>query len=138
LADEAHGPLGFRPHLTLEGPLDSAVPESVRPAVLAVLREALSNVARHARAGAVEVSVRMDDGRLVLTVTDDGVGIGFGIGIGAVADDGEDDGGAVDGAAGRATGGLLNMRRRAEELGGAFMIGPARPRGTVLTWSTPV
>ncbi|MCW2639074.1 MAG: ATPase [Dactylosporangium sp.] len=136
VADEAHAPLGFRPHLTLEGPLDSAVPESVRPAVLAVLREALSNVARHARAGAVEVSVRMDDGRLVLTVIDDGVGIGFG--IGEVADGGAVDGGAVDGAADRATGGLLNMRRRAEELGGAFMIGPARPRGTVLTWSTPV
>jgi signal transduction histidine kinase len=122
LADEVRGPLGFRPHLTLQGPLDSAVPESVRPAVLAVLREALSNVARHARAGAVEVSVRIDDGRLVLTVIDDGVGI----------DDDDDDGGRS------ATGGLHNMRRRAEELGGGFRVAAARPRGTVLTWSARV
>ncbi|NJC65964.1 GAF domain-containing sensor histidine kinase [Planosporangium flavigriseum] len=119
LLTEARGPLGFRPHLTLGGPLDSAVPEFIGPVVLAVLREALSNVARHARAGLVEVSVRLDGGRLVVMVADDGVGIG-------AADDH------------RGTGGLDNMRSRAEELGGAFTIGPARPRGTVLTWSAPV
>jgi signal transduction histidine kinase len=116
LAEEASAPLGFRPHLTLEGSIDSAVPDPVRPAVLAVLREALSNVARHAGAGAVEVGVRVGDGRLAVTVTDDGVGIGDLT----------------------PTGGLDNMRQRAEELGGSFTIGPARPRGTSLTWSVPV
>ncbi|HEV7899603.1 MAG TPA: GAF domain-containing protein [Planosporangium sp.] len=116
LTDEVRGPLGFRPHLTLDGPLDSAVPETVRPVLLAVLREALSNVARHARAAAVEVSVRVDDGRLVTRVIDDGVGIGEAT----------------------PTGGLDNMRRRSEELGGTFTIGPARPRGTILSWTVPV
>jgi signal transduction histidine kinase len=122
LLDEVRAPLGFRPHLTLAGPLDTVIPETLRPVVLAVLREALSNVARHARAGAVDVSVRLDDHQLALTVTDDGVGID----------------GARYQRADRATGGLYNMRRRAEELGGGFTIGPARPRGSVLTWSAPV
>ena len=53
LVEEARGPLGFRPHLTTEGPIDGAVPDWMRPAVLAVLREALSNAARHAEASAV-------------------------------------------------------------------------------------
>src|SRR6266487_2111174 len=64
LAEEVRGPLGFRPDLIMEGPIDGAVPEPVRPAVLAVLREALSNVARHARASAVRVTVGVGSGRL--------------------------------------------------------------------------
>ena len=46
---EAASALGFEPELTFEGPLDSTVPEKSVPEVLAVLREALSNVARHAQ-----------------------------------------------------------------------------------------
>jgi signal transduction histidine kinase len=116
LIDETRASLGFRPQLTLDGPVDSAVPESVRPALLAVLREALSNVARHARAGAVAIGVSVGDGRLVLTVTDDGAGVG----------------------AAKATGGLTNMRRRAEELGGEFTVVSALPHGTTVTWTVPI
>jgi signal transduction histidine kinase len=116
ILDEARGSLGFRPELRLDGPVDSAVPDALRPAVLAVLREALSNAARHARAGAVTVAVAVAGGHLVLTVTDDGVGIG-------------------DAAA---SGGLVNLRRRAEELDGTFAVEPADPRGTRLTWRVPV
>ena len=36
--------------------------------------EALANVVKHARAGHAEVRLRIDDGELVLDVTDDGVG----------------------------------------------------------------
>ena len=50
MVTEAAAALGFEPELTFEGPVDSAVPETSVPEVLAVLREALSNVARHARA----------------------------------------------------------------------------------------
>ena len=68
--------LGFEPELTFEGPLDSVVPEKSVPEVLAVLREALSNVARHARATAASVALAADprSWRLTLVVEDDGVG----------------------------------------------------------------
>jgi signal transduction histidine kinase len=116
LVDEVREPLGFRPHLTLNGPVDSAVPDAVRPALLAVLREALSNVARHAHARHVEIGVSVVGGRLVATVADDGVGMGDAT----------------------PTGGLNNMRTRAEELSGAFTVAPRRPTGTILTWTVPV
>ena len=116
---EAGASLGFRPGLSLDGPVDSAVPEPVRPALLAVLREALSNVVRHARASSVEVSVCLAGGRMVVTVADAGVGIGIGVGLSG-------------------TGGLTNMRRRAEELGGSCTVSPGDPGGTTLTWSVPV
>jgi signal transduction histidine kinase len=116
VVDEARGALGFRPQLRIDGPVDSAVPEALHPAVLAVLREALSNAARHARATRVEVGVTLSGGQLVLTVTDDGVGIG----------------------SAPASGGLVNLRQRAEELGGTCTVEPADPRGTLLTWRAPV
>ena len=44
--------LGFEPRLTMDGPLDTAVRSDVADAMMATLREALSNVARHADATA--------------------------------------------------------------------------------------
>ncbi|MDG4766851.1 GAF domain-containing sensor histidine kinase [Solwaraspora sp. WMMD406] len=108
--------LGFRPTLELTGPVDSAVPDALRPELLAVLREALSNVVRHADASQVGVAVQALSGQLSLTVTDDGVG--------------------VDPAAAR--GGLVNMRERAERFGGEFSVVAGRPRGTVLSWRVPL
>jgi signal transduction histidine kinase len=108
--------LGFRPRLELNGPVDSAVPDAVRPDLTAVLREALSNAVRHAEASAVTVSVRVDGGRVTVLVTDDGVG--------------------CDPAAAR--GGLVNLRERAERHDGTFEVRPARPHGTELRWSIPL
>ena len=48
--------------------MDSAVPDDVVPEILAVLREALANVARHAAASSVRVTLRATDGEIVLTV----------------------------------------------------------------------
>ena len=59
--EAAAGVLGFRPVLDTSGPVDSAVPDDIVPEILAVLREALANVARHADATAVRVSVRVED-----------------------------------------------------------------------------
>jgi signal transduction histidine kinase len=81
-----------------------------------VLREALSDLARHAAATAAHVDVAVAAGRLTLTVTDDGRG---------------------PGEAERRSG-LANMRRRAEEHGGEFSLGAAEPRGTRLRWSVPI
>lgn len=114
--DVAAESLGFRPGLDLVGPVDSAVPDPVRPDLLAVLREALSNTVRHARAGRVTVGVHVDAGRVTVTVTDDGVG--------------------TDPAAARS--GLVNLRERAERLGGEFEIAGVHPHGTALRWSVPL
>jgi signal transduction histidine kinase len=116
LIEQARGALGFRPHLTVDGPIDTAVPDEVQPVVLAVLREALSNVARHARAGTVEVAVSVRDGWLHLLVADDGTGIGDA----------------------PRSGGLRNMRQRAEELGGEFTADNTEPHGARLSWRVPV
>jgi signal transduction histidine kinase len=116
LVEAAARPLGFRPGLQLAGPVDSAVPDEVRPDLLAVVREALSNVARHARASAATVQVQVGDGRLRVGVTDNGVG--------------------ATGAGER--GGLANMRQRAARHGGTFAVRPADPTGTVIEWSVPL
>ncbi|HEX7745208.1 MAG TPA: GAF domain-containing sensor histidine kinase [Micromonosporaceae bacterium] len=114
--DAAAASLGFRPTLELTGPVDSAVPDAVRPDLLAVLREALSNAVRHAEANAVTVGVRVDGRRLTLTVADDGVGTD----------------------PGRARSGLVNMGERAKAHGGEFTVQPGQPRGTVICWSVPL
>lgn len=108
--------LGFTPVLDVSGPVDSAVPDDVSPEILAVVREALSNVVRHARASTVRVSVHVADGRLSVGVEDDGIG--------------------ADPA--RARGGVINMGERARDLGGTFEIGPGPAGGTRLLWQVPL
>ena len=69
--------LGFKPKITLIGPLDSAVPEQLSDDALATLRESLSNVVRNAEAdaGDVLVGVDMTAKTLTIQVEDNGVGI---------------------------------------------------------------
>jgi signal transduction histidine kinase len=103
--------LGFEPELTFEGPLDSVVPEKCVPEVLAVLREALSNIARHAHATTAGVTLTADprSWRLSLVVEDDGVGPG--------PDDLPGTGTATMAARARRLGGECRLERRDE--GGA-------------------
>ncbi|MFE3072421.1 GAF domain-containing protein [Streptomyces sp. NPDC059247] len=110
--------LGFTPALRITGPVDSTVPEALAEHVLAVAGEALSNTARHAGASRAEVALSVPDtaDRLVLTVTDDGVGLG----------------------SARPTGGLLNMGSRAEQCRGSVRLDTAGERGTRITWSAPL
>ncbi|NYI05459.1 GAF domain-containing protein [Allostreptomyces psammosilenae] len=96
--------LGFAPAVRFVGPVDARVHDPVARNLLAVLREALSNAARHARATAVEVSVEVAGDAVTLTVTDDGVGL-------------------PDGLSRRS--GLANIVRRAEALDGTAEIGTA-------------
>jgi signal transduction histidine kinase len=114
--EAAAGALGFRPVLETSGPVDSAVPDDIVPEVLAVLREALSNAARHARAGNVRVSVLATDGEVVVRIQDDGVG--------------------TDPS--HARGGLANLRDRARDLGGTFTVGATDGGGTTLDWRVPL
>ena len=108
--------LGFAPEVTTTGPIDTVVPAGVRDHLLPVLREALSNTARHAHATRVGVEVRADTDAVVLVVTDDGRGL-------------EPD---------RHESGLRNVRERATELGGELTLEPTSPHGTTVTWRVPL
>ncbi|MBC7638655.1 MAG: hypothetical protein H7231_02610, partial [Rhodoferax sp.] len=112
---KAESALKLRPRLVIEGPVEALVPPDLWLQLLAVLSEALSNVARHAGAGRVEVRVRADDD-LLLTVTDDGAGIPADV----------------------CKGGLRNMRERAQARGGTFEARPAPGGGTVVSWRVPL
>ena len=114
--DEAAELLGFRPTLQVTGLIDRGVPDALRPEILAVLREALSNVVRHAHAHGVDVTVNVAADLFVLQVRDDGIGIG----------------------AGGAGNGLGNMRSRAEDRAGEFSLASVEPHGALLTWSVPI
>ena len=108
--------LGFSPAVVTSGPVDTAVPSRVREQLLPVLREAVSNVARHALADQAQVEVHVTDTDLRLTVIDDGVGLT------------ED----------RSESGLRNARRRAADLGGFLELTSNSSRGTTLVWQVPL
>ena len=107
--------LGFAPGVRMEERLDTLVPDDIAEHLLAVLREALSNAARHAHAGRVSVAVRADSD-LTLTVRDDGTGM----------------------EASSRRSGLGNLADRAGELGGTMRVGPAEGGGTELVWRVPL
>jgi signal transduction histidine kinase len=108
--------LEFTPKVRTTGPVDAAVPPEIRDQLLPVLREALSNLARHAAADHGEVELTVDNHEVRLTVLDDGVGIG-----------------PVT-----VESGLRNARRRAAALGGSLELTPRQPRGTSFVWRVPL
>lgn len=114
---ESYAPtLGFAPVVHLVGPLDAVADDEVHTQVLMVVREALSNVARHAHASSVVVQAEATAQTLSVVVRDDGVGLSSQ---------------AVES-------GLGNVRARAAERGGAVELTPVEPHGTQLRWSVPV
>jgi ABC transporter transmembrane region len=114
LTGEAAPALGFTPAVSFEGHLDS-VPEQVAAHVLAVCREALSNIARHAAASAAAVTLTAES-EVLLRITDNGRGLG---------------------EVTRSSG-LRNMRERAEMLGGTFLVASEPGAGTRLEWRVPL
>ena len=115
VADEMTPVLGFAPTLQLTGRLDDEVPADVAEHVLTVLREALSNVARHANASQADVRVRAA-GDLTLVIADDGRGMGDTT----------------------RRSGLANMEDRAGQVGGTMEVESAPDKGTTLTWRAPL
>jgi signal transduction histidine kinase len=117
LTEEMASSLGVRPEVTFKGPVDNAISQRIADSLLAVLREALTNAGKHAKATnyVVTISVAED---VCLEVQDNGIGIevsqAFGAGLG-----------------------LLNLRSRAERLGGSFEILTGED-GTRLLWRVPV
>jgi signal transduction histidine kinase len=106
--------LGFDPGLRFSGLLEDLPPDLVEDLV-AVLHEALADVAEHAGATTADVEVHVAAGRVALRVTDDGRASGT----------------YPDG------GGLAAVRHRAEARGGTFDLSAAHPHGTRLSWTVP-
>jgi GAF domain-containing protein len=113
---EAARVLGFEPGVAFAGAIDTTVEDGVADDLLATLREALSNVARHAAAGRVDVGVSVDRD-LILTVADDGVGP------------------PTDHTGGGR--GLRNMAVRAARRGGTCTFEGGEPGGSILCWRVP-
>jgi signal transduction histidine kinase len=83
-----------------------------------IFKEAINNAARHSRCTAVDITVRCERGRLVLSIIDDGVGF--------------DPSQQVDGQ------GLSSMRRRAARINAALRIERAASSGTAVVLSVPM
>jgi signal transduction histidine kinase len=113
---EVARPLGFEPRVLFEGPVDGGVDRKIGTELLSTMREALSNVARHAKASNVDVSVMVGQD-ITLRVVDDGIGI------------------PPDGAP--SGNGMRNMTARATELGGSLLVAPRPGGGTLLEWRVP-
>jgi signal transduction histidine kinase len=113
---EAAEVVGFEPAVRFEGPVDSGVPAEIIPQLTAVLREALTNVGRHAAASSARVELAVTGTAVRLTVRDDGVGL----------------------PEQRHESGLSNLSRRADELGGWLDARSVVPHGTELVWQVPL
>lgn len=111
---------GMLPRLILDGPVESAVPQHVRPHLVAVLVEALSNAARHADAEHVDVRIAVETdpvNAVTVEISDDGQGFT---------------------ATGRRESGLRNMRERAEALHGTLDVTTSPGKGTTIRWRVPI
>lgn len=99
----------------LDVQVDHRLPERIEVAAYYVVGEALTNVAKHARASLAEVQVTATDEALTVTVADDGVG-------------------GADPAYGS---GLLGLRDRVEALGGTISL-TSPPEGTTVIANFPI
>lgn len=104
------------PEVTFRGPIDLLVAEALRDDLVAVVREALTNVGRHAAAERVEIFVSADSRKVEVEVLDDGKGL----------------------VEGTVLSGLSNLRARAGALGGTFEIAARTGPGTRLLWTVPL
>jgi signal transduction histidine kinase len=95
------------------------VPGLVRRQLVAVLKEALQNVLKHSGATAVNISVKLAQGSMELTITDNGCG-------------------SPMATASRSGNGLGNMRQRILEVGGSFEFAPAPGGGTRVCVEVPL
>ena len=119
LVREMQPVLGFDASVTFTGPLDTLVDAALAGQVLQVLREALSNIAKHAQASTATVSLRAASDELSVLVEDNGRG--------------------MVGERSLTSRGIANMESRARDLGGSFDYGSsASLGGTFIRWSVPL
>jgi len=114
ITDDEREALGFEPRIRFDGAVD-AIDDRIAQELLPTLREALSNVAKHAGASSVEIVV--DHGEQVtLRVVDNGRGMPAALTSGN---------------------GIRNLTDRATKLGGTCRISSQPDGGTVLEWRVP-
>ena len=106
---------GIETRVQFDGPIETLVPD-IADHLAPVVTEAVSNAVKHGRARNVRVSLTVDD-EVVVSVTDDGVGV-----------HGEFLGGR----------GIVNLRERAGALGGTVSLEPIASGGSELRWVVPV
>ncbi|MGY1642212.1 GAF domain-containing protein [Geodermatophilus sp. SYSU D00703] len=107
------GGQGVRPDVRVRGDVED-LPKALVPDVVAVVRELVTNVVKHARATRVTVTVTVD-GEIRVEVTDDGIGL----------------------PSITVRSGLTNLADRAERHGGR-MTSSSGPRGTEIRWVVPL
>ena len=107
--------------LQLDGDAD-ALPGEVVADLLAVMREGITNAARHAGAERIAASVELGDGSVLVRVVDDGHGPGGPL----------SDGDPLRGF------GLGNLHQRASVRGGSCELGVGEGGGAVLVWQVPL
>ena len=117
LSEELAPTLGSRAEVRFEGAVDNTVPQQVGDHALAVVREGLTNAGKYAKASRYEVTLAVTD-RLILEIEDDGTGIELPLTHPGL--------------------GLVNIRERAESLGGSFEIHRRIRGGTRLVWIVPL
>jgi ligand-binding sensor domain-containing protein/signal transduction histidine kinase len=111
---------GLRYRLDVPAQLpDSTVAPEVRHNVFLAFKEAVNNVVKHAQASVVSIRLRLDPGTFTIEIEDNGRGLS----------------GQAE-KAGR--NGLRNMRKRMDDAGGTFFIGPAPQAGTLVRLTAPV
>jgi signal transduction histidine kinase len=111
--------VGFEVRSSFDGAVESAISDEIAEHLLIIVREAVTNIGRHAHATEAIVRVSVDGDHCQLRVTDNGVGVASGM---------TREGGL----------GLANMRRRAEKLRGSFDVERPLTGGTTLTWRVPI
>jgi signal transduction histidine kinase len=116
IVDQLAPVLPVRPDIQLVGPLDTVVDDAIVGDVEAVLRESLTNVAKHAHASKIRVRIQADGQHLAITVTDNGIGLRHST----------------------RRSGLGNLQRRAQRYRGDFSVGNAPGGGLQLQWSIPL
>jgi signal transduction histidine kinase len=115
LVAETSANTDMSPAVRISGAVDTLVSPEIGEHALAALREGVSNAVRHAHASDIVVTVEAG-ADLVIGVTDNGVGMPPDV----------------------ARSGLLNLERRARELGGTVTVSPHPEGGTRLVWRVPL
>ncbi len=118
--NEVYAPIRIHTDLAVT---DSAVPESLATPIFRTVQESLNNVARHARASNVFVSMHSSDSELSLEISDDGIGF---------------DPRKIRGATAAGGHGLSGLRERANKTGGTFSLRSRRGSGTVVRVGWPL